>query len=163
MKKIILFLALAMFISPAYASKEEKAASLMKLMNVEATLNVGYNQALIPLSCQFIMTPTEEATLRTDFIKAVDAESFVKELSQFWLQNFTEQELDDMLKFYQTPAGKKSIALMPEYTKYMLTEQKKWGEKVMPKMIELGNRISEKYQQRSSAEAAACIKQKQGQ
>ena len=163
MKKIILFLALAMFISPAHASKEEKANALMKAMNVEATLNVAYDQALIPLSCQFVMTPVDEAAFKTDFIKAVDAESFVKELSQFWLQNFTEQELDDMLKFYRTPTGKKSIALMPEYTKYMLTEQKKWGEKIMPKLIELGQRISEKYQQRSGTEAAACIKQKQGQ
>ena len=162
MKKLVLFLALALFISPAHASKEEKAAALMKVMNAEATLSVAYDQAIIPLSCQFVMTPSDEAALKADLIKTLDAESFVKTLSQFWVQNYTEQELDDVLKFYQTPAGKKSIALMPEYTKFMLTEQKKWGEKVMPKMVELGNRISNKYQQRSGAEAAACMKQKQG-
>jgi len=163
MKKIILFLALAMFISPAHASKEEKAATLMKLMNVEASLNVAYDQAIIPLACQFIMTPADETALKAEMMKAMDAESIVKILSQFWVQNYTEQELDEVLKFYQTSAGKKSIDLMPAYTKFMLAEQEKWMKQIMPKMIDLGKRIEQKYQKRSGKEAMSCLKQKGGQ
>ena len=162
MKKIILLLAVALLAFPAYASKEEKVAALMKLMNADATLNVAYDQALGPLSCYFVLTPAEEATVKADLIRTLDGESFVKTLAGFWIQNYTEQELDEILKFYQTSAGKKQITLMPEYTKFMLDEQRKWSSAVMPKMVDLAKRIEQKYPQRSGAEADACIKQKQG-
>ena len=162
MKKALLLIALVTLAMPAFASKEEKAAALMKAMNAEASLNVAYDQALIPLSCQFVLTPAEEATLKTELVNTMNAKAFVDTLAQFWIQNYTEQELDEVLKFYQTSAGKKQIALMPEYTKFMLDEQKKWSAEVMPKLVQLAKQIEQKYPQRAGQEAAVCLKQKMG-
>ena len=134
----------------------------MKVMNADASLSVAYDQALIPLSCQFILTPAEEANIKAELVNTINAKAFVNTLAQFWIQNYTEQELDEILKFYQTSAGKKQITLMPEYTKFMLNEQKKWSAEVMPKMVQFAKQIEQKYPQRAGQEAAVCLKQKMG-
>lgn len=51
---------------------------------------------------------------------------------------FTEAELKDMIAFYKTPTGKKTIEVMP---KLMADVMQKTGELVLPKVMSLINEI----------------------
>ncbi|MFT3752304.1 MAG: DUF2059 domain-containing protein [Paludibacter sp.] len=42
-------------------------------------------------------------------------------MTQLYDKYFTEQDIKDFIVFYKSPAGQKYINVMPEITKYMMT------------------------------------------
>lgn len=164
MKKLIAALSVGLFLSGSVsaATKQEKAEELLALMNTNAIFDTTYAQSMIPVSCTLIMTPADEENLKKEFMEIADLDALVKKLSQFWIQNYTEQELDQLIAFYKTDLGKKSIALLPQYTQVTITELQKWSREKEPQFIELGKRLSQKYPKRAGYEVEACIKSKTG-
>jgi len=164
MKKIIfsLFTSLLLTSSAFAATKTEKITELLKLENTQATVDAVMNQALIPLTCILILSPEEEEKLKEDFIYTANFDSFNQLLYPFFEENFTEEELDDMLAFYRSPIGQKVTQLQPQLGAHMMQALQKWQEGVSPKLKILGEEYSRKYRQRSGEEAQACIQSKVG-
>ncbi|MDY6407303.1 MAG: DUF2059 domain-containing protein [Pseudomonadota bacterium] len=164
MKKTItaLSLSLLMAMPVCAATKQEKAEELLKMMNTQSIFDTVYTQAIIPLSCEIIMSPEEEIKLKDDFMKIADMDALMKTLSKFWVDNYTDQELDELLAFYKTDLGKKAIQLTPQYTQYSMTELQKWGEEKGAAFEKLGEDLARKYSRRSGLEVEACIKSKMG-
>ena len=164
MKKIIAVSAVALMMAGSClaATKQQKAEELINLMNTQAVFDAVYAQAAIPLSCELIMSPADEAELKKEFMQIADMPALMRTLSQFWILHYTDHELDQLLAFYKTDLGKKSIELMPQYTQFSLAEMQKWGEQKGPKFIELGAKLAQKYPKRSGEQTKACIKAKMG-
>ena len=164
MKKFIAAAALGLLISASASAntKQEKAEELLALMNTRAIFDTTYTQSMMPLSCTLIMTPADEENLKKEFMEIADLDALVKKLSQFWIQNYTEQELDQLIAFYKTDLGKKSISLLPQYTQVTIAELQKWGQEKGPQFMELGKKLAQKYPKRSGQEIEACIKSKTG-
>ena len=151
MRKLIAVSSLVLMLAGSgfAATKQEKADELLKLMNSQAVFDSIYAQAMVPISCELIMPPAEEEKLKDDYMKIADMPALMKTLSQFWIQHYTEQELDQLINFYKSDLGKKSIELMPLYTQYSMKELHKWGQEKGPKFMELGKGLSQKYPKRS--------------
>ena len=65
---------------------------------------------------------------------------------------FTEDELRDLVIFYKSPTGKKSIMVMPQL---MQESMQKSSELLNPKLIQLVNEIMEEEKKRLEEEEAA--------
>jgi len=62
---------------------------------------------------------------RTFFIDIMDKENLKKEMMQAYLNSFTEEEIDEMIKFNQSPLGQKILKKMPELTKQISLSMQK--------------------------------------
>lgn len=164
MKKIIALSSAVLLLAGSVqaATKQEKAQELLNLMNMQATFDAAYTQSIIPVTCTLTMPASAEEELKTEFMQIADMPKVMQNLSQFWIQNYTDQELDQLIAFYKTGVGKKSIELMPQFTQFSMTEMQKWGQEKGPAFIALGKKMAQKYPARTEAEAKACIKSKLG-
>ena len=163
MKKIIILLFLGLFTAfPGRASKIEKAEELLKLINFDSVLDLTYEQAMQPIFCTVVMSTEEQAMLKQEFKEILDAPALSKVFMQFWVDHFTEEELGQLLAFYETTAGQKTVQLMPQFAQFTMIELQKWMQERAEKFFELGQKIDAKYPKRSRMEAEACIKEKMG-
>ncbi|MBR6411777.1 MAG: DUF2059 domain-containing protein [Alphaproteobacteria bacterium] len=164
MKKIVaVSVGVLMMAGSAFGStKQEKAEELLALMNTQAMFDSMYDQTIPQVTCELEMTPAEEEEFKKEFMEILDIQSLMHTFSQFWIQNYTDKELDQVLAFYKTDAGKKTIELMPQYMQFAMTEGQKWGQDKGPKFMELGKKYAQKYPKRSQDQKEICIKSKMG-
>ena len=164
MKKFLVALLFSTVITtPAYATKKEKALELLQLNNANfQQIDRMYDQAMIPISCSFVLSSDEEQQVKDKFSKIMNLQTFIDNMAQFWVQNYTEQELDEILKFYKTETGKKTVALMPKYTQLFMQEHQKLMNNIAPKLKDFGDELTTKYQKRSDTEIEACVHSKLG-
>ena len=78
----------------------------------------------------------------TEFFKTgLDLEKVIEEITiPIYDRHFTEAELRDFVAFYKTPAGKKSISLMPQL---MMETMATFSEKVSPKLMEFLKKVTD--------------------
>jgi hypothetical protein len=73
----------------------------------------------------------------TAYFNDTDIQKQLKNIySNIYMEEFTEEELKDILKFYQTPTGKKC-----------LKEQPVIAEKIWKRLVEIGRNMPVKYKQ----------------
>lgn len=77
-------------------------------------------------------------------------EAFKKELNQsidelyskmavIYMESFTEEELDEILEFYNTPVGKKMVATTPELMQKGMEIGQQWGMELQPLITKYTN------------------------
>ena len=133
MKKNILAIAFLVFgvFTNAQSSKDVKIAKLLETMgstqamktSVEYMINY-YKQNNPQISSQYW----------DNSLKHVDYNELVQKLVPVYSKHFTEQEIVDLLNFYNTSTGKKMIDKMPVILQESMEIGRKWG-------IELAQKI----------------------
>lgn len=119
MKNLLIALALGLFIAttPSQAkeqSHQQTAEKLLDMMNMEQTLNRAIDQMLnIQLQRNPAMAPYK--TIMLSFLNKYMGYEVVKsEVAGIYTESFSQKELNEIIAFYETPVGKKSVELMPE-------------------------------------------------
>jgi uncharacterized protein len=106
------------FLQPAMAradqaSHRKAAESLLSIMNMESVLGQSIDQTL---QMQIKASPAVAAYEKEmkDFLKKYMSWAGLKDdMAKLYVEAFTEDELNDLTKFYQTPLGKKTLQTLP--------------------------------------------------
>ena len=61
-------------------------------------------------------------------------ETLYTKMATVYMETFTEDEIDSILAFYDTPVGKKMVATTPEVTKKAMEIGQAWGMELQPLM-----------------------------
>lgn len=139
-----LALALLFLVSAAQAGTEEKIAALMRAQGLnemfesqfEAMRAEGLKQAdqmVRQITGEFDLPEALEAKMRaaTDkYVKALHATFTSEEIVAVWSKaygsKFSEKEIDGLLKYYNSPLGKKDVAAtkaaFPAFNGYLLNK-----------------------------------------
>ncbi|MEP6821545.1 MAG: DUF2059 domain-containing protein [Chthoniobacterales bacterium] len=121
MKRILLALVLLNFIPLARAADDKavggshyKAAEeMLTILDTPNLLKQSIDQMVtIQVQQSPAMAPFE-GIMRQFFAKYMSWESLKPDLIQLYMDEFSETELNDINKFYQTPAGKKMVGKLP--------------------------------------------------
>ena len=165
MKKIIMTCLVALLLAgPAYAGKEEKIQEIIDLFNLDALSNEMDKQIIDPIECSFVLNITERANVKKQLKEILDVKDIVTRLGKdFYNKNFTEAEIDDVLAFYKTPTGKKTISLLPQLGQYINKEMIPYMQKTGPKLEAFAQELQRKYKTRSQFEIRACMSKKANQ
>jgi len=113
------------FSTLALAQTDQKALGaadeLAELIGLKDQMESGFN-AMIPI----ILQQAEQMNLSEDqteelkgiykswFMEDFDHESTTKEIIQLYAQEFTAKELEELIAFYKTPIGIRSLKAMPQ-------------------------------------------------
>ncbi len=121
MKRILLALVLLNFI-PLVRAADEKAVGgshykaaeqMLTILDTPNLLKQSIDQMVtIQVQQNPTMAPYEEA-LREFFGKYMSWDTLKPDLIQLYMDEFSEAELGEINKFYQTPAGKKMVGKLP--------------------------------------------------
>jgi hypothetical protein len=116
----IIFLAVLLsysFTSFANSEAEVEAAKLMKVMNMDKVMNDSMsNMVDIQIQQQPTLAPFKSVMMKF-FHKHMSWESLEFEFIYMYSQAFTAKELKELkelMAFYETPTGKKTIEIMPQ-------------------------------------------------
>lgn len=132
MKKTTLFIALTiLFALPAFSQsgKNEKIKHLISLMQVDTMLDQTFEQMAASSAKQIkAMKIDDEASQKIVSEKmeqqmAVSrrmAKLLVNDLSDIYSKYYTEEDVDVLIKFYESPTGQKTIEMQPKLTGEMM-------------------------------------------
>jgi len=109
--------AIALF-SPATARADEAshrqaAEALLGVMNMDAVLNQAIDQMLQMQTKQNPAIAPYEQEMKAFLKKYMSWASLKDDMTKMYVEEFTESELGELNKFYQTPLGKKTLQKMP--------------------------------------------------
>jgi hypothetical protein len=126
MKKVLFtaFLCFAVFTCSYGQTKQESIRELFHLMKDDST-TTKIIKTMMPMFVKGMGQETDslEKVKSQEKIKAV-MESVKKIITKIredkvnlYVKYFTQQEIDDMIAFYKSPAGRKYVSIRPEITK----------------------------------------------
>tara|TARA_B100002049_G_C16046948_1_gene361639 strand:- start:400 stop:897 length:498 start_codon:yes stop_codon:yes gene_type:complete len=158
MKALLLVLALGLSLNTfaSEESKNEKIESLMSLMDMDSLIDNMYTQVepmMKNMSDQMNIKPSEQPI----FDKYYKEMTLILKEEVSWTKmkphvlaiydkNFTEQQIDDIVEFYETPTGQAMLNKMPEITQQSVQISQQLLQRALPRI------------QATSAELAAELK-----
>ena len=123
MKKLFIITLLIFSVSitgfSAETSKQKKIKELFQVMDIQATTN-EMSQMVLNDEGNMNLSKNQKATLQKEMKSMMDY--VLNKQAELYDKHFTEQEIDDILNFYKTPAGKKVIEETPKITKELFTD-----------------------------------------
>lgn len=158
-KQIYMAVLLMLFAIPAQASYDEKIQELMTIMNLDEQERYMNEQVITPVLCSFDMPQAEADNVKGRISKILNFKNKIVEMVKpVWVNNFTEEEIDEILAFYKTDVGKKTVALMPKLSQYISVEVMKYQQEITPQLNEIASELISKYDRRSDAEVQLCMR-----
>ena len=135
MKKNILAIAFLVFgvFTNAQSSKDVKIAELLETMGSTQAMKTSFEYMINYYKQN---NPQISSQYWDNSLKHVDYNELVQKLVPVYSKHFTEQEIVDLLNFYNTSTGKKMIDKMPVILQESMEIGRKWG-------IELAQKIEE--------------------
>lgn len=133
MKKNILAIAFLVFgvFTNAQSSKDVKIAELLETMGSTQAMKTSFEYMINYYKQN---NPQISSQYWDNSLKHVDYNELVQKLVPVYSKHFTEQEIVDLLKFYNTSTGKKMIEKTPTILEESMEIGRKWG-------IELAQKI----------------------
>jgi len=151
MKKAIIILITLLSINTINAS-EERSNEVTNQLFETMKLSETYQQTIERLLDLQITQNPNIATLKDVmlqfFEKYMGWKSIKDDMAKIYMKNFTDDELKELINFYQSPIGKKAAALLPT----LAAEGSALGERrVQENMGELSKMIQDKLEETKRA------------
>lgn len=142
MKKLLLFAFVVVLSSTSFAQTTPKSQKVRKLLEVTGSAN---------LSKQMIDNIVEMYKQSYSDVQQTFWEEFRKEANMEELQNliipiyekyYTEEELTQLIAFYESPLGRKVVQTLPQVMQESMKVGEAWGkamgERIYKKLVEKG-------------------------
>ena len=103
----------------AETPKQKKIKELFQVMDIQAATN-EISQMMLNDTGNMKLSKNQKAAMQKEMQSMMDY--VLNKQAELYDKHFTEQEIDDILNFYKTPAGKKIIEETPKITKELFTD-----------------------------------------
>jgi hypothetical protein len=128
------------------------AEQMLTLMDMPTVLKQSVDQMVAQQVAQNPSIAPYEGEMKAFLAKYMSWDSLKADMIKIYMDEFTESELGELNKFYQTPVGKKTVEKMPTL---MSKGAQLGGERVQKNMPELQAAIAAKAQKDGAAGAGA--------
>ena len=123
MKKLFIITMLVFTINitvfSAETPKQKKIKELFQVMDIQAATN-EMSEMILNDTGNMKLSKNQKAAMQKEMQSMMDY--VLNKQAELYDRHFTEQEIDDILNFYKTPAGKKIIEETPKITKELFTD-----------------------------------------
>ena len=159
MKKLLIpvFILISLVSLSAWADKATKAKELLELMHFDKLINASLDQQAYIFECRFTIPESEKASVKSAFQNVMKLETLIESVAQFSIDYYTESELDDLISFYKTPTGQKSVKVQQEMSLVLPQKMEEWMNQTLPDLLNVTAEMTTKYPLRSESEVQTCI------
>jgi hypothetical protein len=153
MRKIFIGLTLLVAFSVNLHAKttDEKLQELFNTMNMDATINTMYQQMQSMMNSRVADRPMSseqqeiynkyQEELLSLMQKEMGWDDMQEDLMVIYKQNFTDQEISDMLAFYKSPTGQSVLQKMPVVMQEGMQVGQQMAMKAMPKIRAISDKM----------------------
>jgi uncharacterized protein len=129
MKKVCAIL-LGLSITFSSVAEQAKKESVDKLMQLTGAGDLGMQMMNQMLPAMQQMLPDAPAAFWETFKQELDANELMQAIIPVYQKHLTEEDIQAILVFYNTPAGKKLISAQPSIMQESMMIGQQWGQKV---------------------------------
>ncbi len=134
-----------LFARPAHAqaaqgSNATKVADIKRLLQLTGAGDLG-KQVMDQMLSEFRRQFGNKVPSKfwDDFAREINPDDLVRMVVPVYEQNLSREDIQALIKFYESPAGKRFVAVLPKITQQSMEAGQKWGG-------ELGQRVMKKLQ-----------------
>ena len=136
MKKLFVAMGLVLALITAVCRAEpasEKSVRELMVLTGAGQRGVQVMAALLPELKR--MAPQVPESFWQKFVAKIDPDELVSLVVPIYQQRFTEQDIQDIISFYRSPAGKRLIEQSPGLTQDSMKAGQQWGAELAQKAI----------------------------
>ncbi len=135
MKKLAL-LCLVCCLSTVLYSQTSKKEKIRNLMDVTGSGKMGAQvvQALIPSFQQ--AHPDVPQQFWDNFAKGLKVEDLIEQIVPIYDKYYTEEDIDQIIAFYNSPVGKRMISTLPMVMQESMAAGQAWGKQLAEKVAQ---------------------------
>ena len=109
---------------------ESKAQKIQRLMQITGARQIA-RQSAFQIIGQFREVQSDlPKEFWDEFLSETNLEELFQVATSVYEKNFSDEEVSQLIAFYDSPLGRKITTLLPDLTKQMLDAGQKWGAKV---------------------------------
>jgi uncharacterized protein len=134
MKKILLALLTTLIFTGAFAQDSEKTVHIKKLLDLTGSGKLGVQVMQTMITSFKQSTDSVPDKFWEEMAKEINADTLVSMIIPIYEKYYTDEEILQMIAFYETPLGKKVIATLPFIMKESMEIGQEWGKQVGEKV-----------------------------
>lgn len=136
MKKLILFVFICANSIALFSQTGPKTEKIQKLLELTGSGKVGAQVAK-----QMIVTfqktyPKVDQKIWDELANEIKAEDLIALMIPIYDKYYTEEDVDQLIAFYNTPIGKKSTEVLPAISQESMAAGQAWGRKIGEKIAQ---------------------------
>ena len=145
MRKLILTLGLlSLFTGLAHAgspgAETPKQKDIRKLLMLTGSSELGKQVMTQMIGNMKGMLPNVPEKFWSDFMKDVKTEELIDLIVPIYDRNLSAEDIKALIAFYESPAGRRFVAVLPKITQESMTAGQEWGKA-------LGMKVAARLQQ----------------
>jgi hypothetical protein len=137
MKKLVTMVACLFLAQAVFSQTEPTAEKVKELIRLTGMADLGLQVKTNMIREYRTMLPHVDSTFWNDFLEEVKVDEMVELVIPIYQKRFTSQDVDGLIKFYQSPVGKKMVAQLPVIMQECYQVGQQYGE-------QLGKRVAER-------------------
>jgi uncharacterized protein len=117
--------------------QEQKQAHIRKLLELTGSGKLGIQVMKQMIDSLRTSMPKVPQKFWDDFMKEAKPEQLVELIVPIYDKYLTDEDVQSLIQFYQSPVGKKVIQVLPQITQESMQAGQQWG-------AEIGQKVAEK-------------------
>lgn len=144
MKKILITFLICGFsiAASSQTSTTTKTEKIKQLLEMSGSAKLGVQVANSMISSFQKSFTNVDKKFWEEFAKEIKAEELINLIIPIYDKHYTEEDIDQLISFYNSPIGKKMVETLPVISQESMTAGQAWGreigEKVMKQLKEKG-------------------------
>jgi hypothetical protein len=112
------------------AQQSSKAVKIKQLMELTGTGKMAVQVVDQIISTTAVRNPKVDPKFWEEFSKSINPEDMINLIMPVYEKFYSEEDIDNMIIFYNTPTGKKMIQVLPYLTQESMRVGQQWGMKI---------------------------------
>lgn len=142
MKKLLLLLFVVALSATSFAQSNTKTEKVRKLLEVTGSTSLS-KQMIDNIVEMYKQSYSDvQQTFWEEFRKEANAEELQSQIIPIYEKYYTEEELTQLIAFYESPLGRKVVQSLPQILQESMKVGEVWGkalgERVYKKLVEKG-------------------------
>jgi uncharacterized protein len=118
------------------AQDNTKVKDIKRLLDLTGAVKIGIQAMNTSIETQKKANSSIPQEFWDEFKKRVTEEAFVEMISPIYDKHYTHQEITELILFYQTPIGKKTIAVLPLISQESMAVGQEMGKRIALKIVD---------------------------
>lgn len=151
---ILLFSITFSHTAQAEPASKESVTELMELIGATQQ-SKRMAQQMVPVMKK--MLPDAPDYFWQNFIAEMNSEDVHRLIVPIYQKHLSEQEVQDIIAFYQTPSGKKLLEAQPKISRESMIAGQAWGQQLAKKVLDKYNRLQKQQAEERAKESVKSV------
>jgi hypothetical protein len=119
----------------AHAQESQKQKDIRKLLQITGSGELGTQVMNQMVGSMKKAMPNVPEKFWGDFMKEVHTDELINLIVPIYDRNLTHDDVKQLIKFYESPTGKKFVAVLPKISQESMVVGEKWGRDLAQRVI----------------------------